>query len=407
MKIGFIITVFNREEYLPFLLRIIRGYKKISPEVAVCYNGDKPEFLCDVSIKNNGHQQGDMDLTVAGYNRLVERGVFRFVKIGVDSWMLDESVIVKIFERMEKSRCGYAGNRWNGGEDSLATDIIFCDARFGNVFEGLSLDGFPAFEQAMYGACLRKKIKILFLDGRNPVHPFNRHEVESYKWTMHHRLSDNLLNAKRWGQLLGEPCETEGVVSHYRLGDLCLLDLTDEEKRLLCEEAQNSIGHEVAHYRAFKNIPEITKIVERHIKKNKSILPVDIGASTVVHLRLGDVVAGNEPHEREKRPSSPSAVALSIPSGQPAYFLGKKFFAKTSSTNVSECLSKSDEYLKLVAAEARRSSVDVRSFSGGHADVDLCCAVSSRHFVVGKGYFSSLIAKVRSQLGLPSITPAQ
>ena len=51
-----------------------------------------------------------------------------------------------------------------------------------------------------------------------------------------------------------------------------------------------------------KIIGLITKIVMENIEENINLLPKNITKSTVIHLRLGDVIAGNEWHEKAKRP---------------------------------------------------------------------------------------------------------
>jgi len=96
------------------------------------------------------------------------------------------------------------------------------------------------------------------------------------------------------------------MISSYRLGDLVLLGIHEHEKDELLEEHPNSIGSkyilEKRKNNERKNIDVITEIVVDYIKKNLDLFPKDISDSTVIHVRLGDVVAGTEWHEREKRP---------------------------------------------------------------------------------------------------------
>jgi len=42
-------------------------------------------------------------------------------------------------------------------------------------------------------------------------------------------------------------------------------------------------------------------------------------------------------------------------------------------------------------------------FNSGNADIDLCCAVKSKLFIQGMGYFSKLIVEIRKKLNLSSI----
>ena len=96
------------------------------------------------------------------------------------------------------------------------------------------------------------------------------------------------------------------MISSYRLGDLVCLGLNTEEKKELLKDHPDSIGGqyilETKSNNRSNNIDIITKIVLEHIQKYADALPKDISDSTVIHLRLGDVVAGNEYHEKLKRP---------------------------------------------------------------------------------------------------------
>jgi hypothetical protein len=200
MQVNFIITCFDKESFVDLAVKTITSYKKISPRICLAYNGKDEKFKCNVRIPNRGHQQGDLDLTLAGYENLLHNEIFRFVKIGADTCLLDEDIIISIFDDMARKRCGYAGNNWHEGQTSLATDIIFADLRFGNAFEGLTLKGYPAYEWAMYGQCEKRKIKAMIIKDRVPVHPDNRNECEKLKWTMHHELDKNIANARKWGK---------------------------------------------------------------------------------------------------------------------------------------------------------------------------------------------------------------
>ena len=80
------------------------------------------------------------------------------------------------------------------------------------------------------------------------------------------------------------------------------------------------------------------------------------------------------------------------------YIIGKCFFAIYSSRNYDECIHKSNVYLQNVINE-----LHAEHFNSGNADTDLCCAVKSKVFIQGKGYFSKLIIEIRKKLNLPSI----
>jgi hypothetical protein len=90
------------------------------------------------------------------------------------------------------------------------------------------------------------------------------------------------------------------MISSYRLGDLVFLDLSEGDINDIFVEHPNSIG---SRYIAEKrnnnmndNIDIITNIVLEKIEQIGDLLPKDISESTLIHLRLGDVVCGNEWH---------------------------------------------------------------------------------------------------------------
>ena len=193
------------------------------------------------------------------------------------------------------------------------------------------------------------------------------------------------------------------VISDYRLGDLFEGLLSDNEISLLIQKYPNTIGSEYALATKkmqvkHKNIDVMIKIVIKYITKYLHLMPEDIINSTVMHLRLGDVVAGNEFHEKMKRPISLDILKNIVPINQKLYIIGKCFFAKTSSTNYDECIEMSNIYLNSIVNELNANHLD-----GGHADIDLCYAVKSKCFIQGRGFFSKLIVNVRNFLNLKNI----
>jgi len=193
-------------------------------------------------------------------------------------------------------------------------------------------------------------------------------------------------------------------VSSYRLGDLVFLEecMTKDEINEILVEHPNSIGSKYflkKNNSSSSNINIITEIVLEEIEKNLEFLPKDISNSTVIHLRLGDVIAGNAWHEKLKRPLKIDYIkSLLENNSDKNYVIGKCFFAKTSSTNYEECVNLSNEYLHNVINE-----LSAEYFNSDNADVDLCCAVKSKLFIQGRGYFSLLIAEIRKKLNLPVI----
>lgn len=193
------------------------------------------------------------------------------------------------------------------------------------------------------------------------------------------------------------------MISSYRLGDLIFIGLSENEQNEILTDYPNSIGSkyilEKRNNNCLNNIDLITKIVMENIEQNLDLLPKNITESTLIHLRLGDVVAGNEWHEKIKRPLELNYIkSLVANDNNPKYVIGKSFFAKPSSTNYEECINLSNEYLHNVINE-----LDAEYFNSGNADVDLYCAVKSKIFIQGRGFFSKLIVEIRKKLNLNSI----
>jgi hypothetical protein len=193
------------------------------------------------------------------------------------------------------------------------------------------------------------------------------------------------------------------MISSYRLGDLVLVYLNEDEQNKLLMEHPDSIGSkyilEKRNNNSCNNIDLITKIVMEHIEQNLDLLPKNITDSTLIHLRLGDVVAGNTDHEQMKRPLEVDYIKSLVSNDiNPKYVIGKCFFAEPSSTNYQECIDKSEEYLHNVLNE-----LQAEYFNSGNADIDLCCGVKSKLFIQGKGFFSKLIVEIRKKLNLNSI----
>jgi hypothetical protein len=188
-------------------------------------------------------------------------------------------------------------------------------------------------------------------------------------------------------------------VSSYRLGDLVYFGLNQNEKDLLTIEHPGSIGADhILLQDDQTGIKKVTKIVLNHIDKYKELFPQDIKESTVVHLRLGDVVSGNEWHEKMKRPMGVEYYKSLNIDNKKIYIIGKCFFASTSSNNYDRCIADSDEYLRSML-----ENLNAHHFDGGNADVDLCCAVLADNFIQGRGFFSKLIVDIRKEIGKSSI----
>jgi hypothetical protein len=189
------------------------------------------------------------------------------------------------------------------------------------------------------------------------------------------------------------------MISVYRIGDLFVNYLDENETKDIINQHPGSIGAEYALTRRFPfDINTMTNIVKQKIQNCSNKIPKDIENSTVIHVRLGDVVAGQQYHEFRKRPLDTEYLKKIIPSNQKVYIIGKCFFAKPSSTNYDECIEESNRYLEKLISET-----GAFHFDGGNPDIDLCCAVCSKLFIQGRGYFSSLITQVRKNLNLQCI----
>jgi hypothetical protein len=196
------------------------------------------------------------------------------------------------------------------------------------------------------------------------------------------------------------------MISSYRLGDLVLLELDDNIKNQILSEYPDSIASNFIIQKLNNNsdnIEIITDIILKHIDKISDLLPKNIEESTVIHLRLGDVIAGNEWHEKIKRPLEVDYLKSIVENDKnPKYVIGKCFFADTSSKNYEECIQLSNEYLNNVLIK-----LDAAHFNSDNADIDLCCAVKSKKFIQGKGYFSKLITEVRKKLNLDNVETSE
>jgi len=191
------------------------------------------------------------------------------------------------------------------------------------------------------------------------------------------------------------------MISSYRLGDLVLLDLDENARNKILMEHPNSFGSKyiLEKNEGRNNIDIIMKIVLEYLEQNDDFLPKNIADSTLIHLRLGDVVAGNEIHEKIKRPLEVDHIkSLVANDTNPKYVIGKCFFAEPSSTNYEECIQLSNEYLHNVVEE-----LQAEYFNSGNADIDLCCAVKSKLFIQGRGFFSKLIVEIRKRLNMDCI----
>ena len=154
-----------------------------------------------------------------------------------------------------------------------------------------------------------------------------------------------------------------------------MLNLQPHEQEELLKDHPESFGSkyilEKRKNNNCNNIDIITKIVLEYIDQNMELLPKDISESIVIHLRLGDVVAGYQLHEQAKRPLSIDYLKLLLKKNiRKKYIIGKCHFGcpSHSSTNYKECITLSNIYLRNAINE-----LEAEHFDSG----DACCAVKS------------------------------
>ena len=193
------------------------------------------------------------------------------------------------------------------------------------------------------------------------------------------------------------------MISPYRLGDLVFVWVEQEDQELILSDYPDSIGAkfilEKRKNHHCDNVSIMYDIVSDLLKMDIDIIPEDVSDSTVIHLRLGDVIAGTADHEQGKRPLSVDYLKEELKDiSDKKYVMGKCFFARASSMNYFECVKKSNEYLQSVITE-----LNAEYFDSGDADTDLLFGLKSKLFVQGKGYFSKLIVSLRERMGLPNI----
>jgi hypothetical protein len=192
-------------------------------------------------------------------------------------------------------------------------------------------------------------------------------------------------------------------LSNYRLGDLIFFPGLFDSNLLhkIINDYPDSFASKYIIYQSIHNqdnLEVIMNIVLSFIKNNNNLFPNDINEATVIHLRLGDVIAGNTWHEKQKRPLDIDDMKILLENdNNKKYIIGKQFYCDTSSTNYDECNLLSIKYLNNVISTFNAIHLD------NTADIDLCCGVMAKQFLQGRGYFSKLIGEIRKKLNLPVI----
>jgi len=216
MNVNFIITCYNREAYWPELKKILESYEIIKPHIALCYNGLDENFECDFRCQykpnggrgNDRHPSGcdyadaDCELTLGGYDFLKSNGVNLWVKLSIDSWLLDENKLIQILENLETQDCAYGGNVWYKNIN-MSTDIFFANTKNKNIFEDIgkygveffdylySIPNPEGFEHLMY--FISRQYDRLIIMEREPIEAdVTRWFCDKLGWTMSHFLNANI-----------------------------------------------------------------------------------------------------------------------------------------------------------------------------------------------------------------------
>lgn len=213
-------------------------------------------------------------------------------------------------------------------------------------------------------------------------------------------------------------------ISSYRLGDLVFLSIEKDLMLDIITNKPNSIGAQ--YIIAMQNPPNfdirrlytreeivnfrlnvIYKIIIDYINKNKHLLPDDIENSTVVHLRLGGVMAGTFDYELMGRPLPSNEIKSLLDNynnintnnkNNKIYIIGRPFYCRVASKNYEECNIKSNEYLEEV-----KNLLNATHISNEDADIDLITGIQAKLFFQGRGYYSLLIKRIRDMLNRPTI----
>lgn len=184
-------------------------------------------------------------------------------------------------------------------------------------------------------------------------------------------------------------------VLDYRLGDVIFQRLEKPHFARDHLNYKNTIAGtimEQATYGKPWNTPYDIEMVDHIVLKEcQQYNTTFVANNTAIHLRIGDVVCGNEGHERSKRPYPISGYKLFY---RPFVF-GTVFFTRTSATH---CIAESNAYVVSVLNVTH--GILIKNHT---ADYDFCAMLSAKTFVRGKGTFSDAISWIRRKRMLKTI----
>jgi hypothetical protein len=172
----------------------------------LCYNGENNDFakISNVVLnKNTGHQSGEAGLIINGAKYAKKHFNSKlFIKLSIDSWLLNENIILNTFDQMLKNNIAYAGNYWNNSSQ-LSSDICFINENvidFFDPLENICTDIYKnnpsgigtALESMFYYIVTNSNNKYYIFPQREPVHDDFRFKCHELNWTMSHDLKENI-----------------------------------------------------------------------------------------------------------------------------------------------------------------------------------------------------------------------
>ncbi len=201
MDVNVLITFFDKEDHLPYLLQILNSYKILKPTVLQVYTGTNPDVKANLkyNLPTNALDQREYSMLVEGAKAFKSvNQTKRFLKLNSNTWPLDEQKIVDIFNKLDELERPVATNYWtNNQPGSFAADIFLADTRFGNVFAPAN-KFLRTTELTLHSVIQNLSHQPYLIEEREPVHWRNLWECKNLKWVMYNDLQQNLNRANEF-----------------------------------------------------------------------------------------------------------------------------------------------------------------------------------------------------------------
>jgi hypothetical protein len=198
MDVNVLITCFDTEKHIPYLLGILKQFKQINPSICVIYCGRDTKIPCTVRLSGTKKNSMELSMVIEGMRwfKSQKNSNTRFLKLSAYVWPLDESKIVSIFEDMDKERKPYAGNVWHHNlTGSLAADFFLLNTEYGNIFQNVTRVTNDS-EVTIFQLLKEKRKSPYIIPERDPVFWNNYWECEKLGLLMRPDLEINLKLAK-------------------------------------------------------------------------------------------------------------------------------------------------------------------------------------------------------------------